>query len=256
MNILSATALPYADIVFFALIGLALILGLIRGLAKSFKGFFLSVTIVLVALLIIAPTFPMVRGIGVFNDLNNTITEKISTNEVMSTPIYLEELTNDDGSTYISYYVKQNIEGTEVNVPLQEALGGGIIGKLCGWLCKSFISQDGQTIGGVAGAFITDIVVSVIMFILYCIILSLVCWIIRKIVGRMHSSESQAVRVIDRILGAIISIGLMFIFILVLLAIFAKVNVPQLQEHLLNSKVLSALYLNNPITTLWTRIFG
>ena len=87
VNLLCAD-IPYADIAFFVIIALGLILGIIRGFAKSFKGFFLTIAIMLAALLLIAPTFDKVRNLDVFVNMDNSISAKFeSGNVIFSTPI-------------------------------------------------------------------------------------------------------------------------------------------------------------------------
>lgn len=258
MTLLSAQV-PYADIAFIVVLALAFILGMIRGLAKSFKGFFLTVAIVLISLLLISPTFEPVRNISVFEKMNVAITEKISASELLSTPIYVETSQNEDGTETRSFFVEITLEdGTTARTDLGTALGDGIKAKFANWLAERFITEDGQTIGGVAGNFISDIIVSVIMFVVYCIALGLICWLIRLLFRGMHTSNIGAIRFVDRSLGAVISVALTLVFVLVVLAIIAKaadensvVNV-----YLTNSKICGYFYNNNPITKLWTSIFG
>lgn len=258
MTLLSAQV-PYADIAFIVVLALALILGLIRGLAKSFKGFFLAVAIVLISLLLISPTFEPVRKISVFEKMNVSITEKISSTELLAMPIYVETAQNEDGTETRTFFVEITLEdGTTARTDLGTALGDGIKAKFANWLAERFITEDGQTIGGVAGNFISDIIVSVIMFIVYCIALGLICWLIRLIFRGMHNSDSDVLRIVDRSLGAVVSVALTLVFVLVVLAIIAKAADENSAVHiyLSNSKICGFFYLNNPITELWTSIFG
>ncbi len=262
MTLLCAS-LPIADIVLFALLALALVLGIIRGLAKSFKGLFLSIVIVLCALLLISPTFTPVRNLEIFSGMNTSITQKLSGTEIMSTPIYIEEVENEDGTKSISYFVEKEVDGTMQRVPLSDAMQegnmlDGIKGKINVWLVSSFITEDGQTIGGVAGDFVTDLIVMVIMFIVYCIAMGLVCWLIRRLVKGMHTSENKAVRVVDRCLGAVVSVALMFVGLLVILSILSALSnkYPVINDYLADSKVVGPLYIKNPIAELWAKIFG
>lgn len=257
-NILSAS-IPYADIAFFAILALGLILGIIRGFSKSFKGFFLALAIMLVSLLVISPTFEPVRNIDVFNKMDDSISASIeSKNEMFSIPIYVEK--SEDGT--LSYWVDVTQDGETKRVLLENSMGSDVTstlkGKIAIWLAKSFITEDGQTIGSVAGTFISDIIVAIVMFIVYCLVLWLICFLLRKIFAGMRNSESGALKAIDRIFGAIISLAFSFVFILLVLAILSSLRnkIPQVDEYLTNSTVCGYFYLNNPVATLFHKIFG
>ena len=76
-SFLLSADIPYADIAFFVVVALGLILGVIRGFSKSFKGVFLTIAIMLSALLLITPTFDSVRNLDMFKNMESSITEKI-----------------------------------------------------------------------------------------------------------------------------------------------------------------------------------
>lgn len=259
LSLLSADV-PYADIAFFAIVALGLILGLIRGFSKSFKGFFLSVAIMLAALLLITPTFDKVRNIDVFQKMESSITQKFeSGDQLFALPINVRI---DPNTGEKSYWVTVTTEEGTKEQPLESSVGTGITsslkGKFAVWLAKSFITDDGQTIGGVAGTFVSDIIVAVIMFIVYCIILHLLCWILRKIFGKMHSSESKGLVAVDRVFGGIVSTAFAFVFILLVLAILntLKGKIPTVDKALSSSTVCGYFYQNNPVAKLFTEIFG
>lgn len=260
MTLLSATQNFYADIALFVLLALALIVGLIRGFSKSFKGFFLTIAIVLVSIFLISPTFTPVRNISVFGKMEQSITQSISKEDYMSMPVFVEV---DEETTTLSYYVDVTQEdGSVQRVPLGDALGSDAISKtkakFATWLAKQFIKEDGQTIGGVAGKFVSDLIVYAIIFIVYCIALGLICWLLRCVFKNMHTADSRALRYVDRLLGAIISVVLTALFLLVVLAILNAVGakIPTVDEYLTNSPVCGYLYTHNPLTILWTKIFG
>ncbi len=264
MTLLSATQNFYADIALIVLLALALVVGLIRGFSKSFNGFFLTVAIVLVSLFLISPTFTPVRNISVFGKMEQSITQSISKEEFMSMPIVVHEDVNENGeTTSLSYYVEITKEdGSVEEVPLGDALGSDAISKtkakFATWLAKTFIYDNGQTIGEVAGKFISDIIVYAIMFIVYCVALSIICWLLRCLMKKLHSSDSRALRYVDRILGAVASVALTALFLLVVLAIFHAVSnkIPTVHEYLANSPVCGYFYTHNPIAILWTKLFG
>lgn len=254
-SILSAD-LPYAELAFFGVLAIGLILGIARGFSKSFNGFFLSVAIILCSILLITPTFMTVRNIGVFNSIESSLSKSIEgTADVFSTPIIIAE----NGAGERSYWIQT---ADDTYAPLEESMGSDMAssakGKLANWLAQQFITESGQTIGSVAGIFITDIIVMVLMFIVYCIILDLICKLIRKFFSKLHDSESRVLHIIDRTCGAIISTGFSFVFILVVLAIafVLRNRLPQIDSAISSSTICNYFYCNNPIATLFTEIFG
>lgn len=258
-NTVLSADVPYAEIAFFAVLAIGLVLGLIRGFSKSFKGVFLALVIMLASLLLITPTFEKVRGIEVFGKMETSITQSIqSKNPVFSTPIYVEK--GEDGS--LTYWVEVTGEDGTYRQPLETTMGSGAVsslkGKLAVWLAKTFIQEDGQTIGGVAGAFASDIIVAVIMFIVYCLAFWLVCFLLRKIFAGMRNSQSKALKAIDSVFGGIISLAFAFVFALIVLAILNALQdkIPTVHAYLTSSKICGYFYLNNPISTLFHRIFG
>ncbi len=250
---------PYADIAFVAIVVLGLVLGIIRGFAKSFKGIFLTLAIMLISLLLIAPTFASVRTLDVFSNLENTLTEKFEGDSaIFSTPIYIESTGGE-----LSYYVKVTNDSGEVeNVPLESSMGSDTVSSIKGqfalWLAKTFITKDGQSVGSVAGVFVTDIITAVVMFVVYCIILGLICWLLRKIFAKMHQSDNGALKAIDRIFGALISTAFALIFVLTVLAILNALRgkIPTVDQYIDDSTICKYFYNNNPIATLFAQIFG
>lgn len=191
--------------------------------------------------------------------METSITQSIqSKNPVFSTPIYVEK--GEDGS--LTYWVEVTGEDGTYRQPLETTMGSGAVsslkGKLAVWLAKTFIQEDGQTIGGVAGAFASDIIVAVIMFIVYCLAFWLVCFLLRKIFAGMRNSQSKALKAIDSVFGGIISLAFAFVFALIVLAILNALQdkIPTVHAYLTSSKICGYFYLNNPISTLFHRIFG
>ena len=74
----------------------------------------------------------------------------------------------------------------------------------------------------------------------------------------MHTSESGALKAIDRTFGAIVSTAFALVFILVVLAILntLKDKLPTVDEALSSSTVCGYFYQNNPVAKLFTEIFG
>lgn len=249
LSTLLSASLGYADIAFFAVLLIGLVLGLIRGVAKSFKGFFLAVTIVLCSLLLVGATMNKVREFKVWDSLDNKIVASSQGwGEAFCNPLHK----NEDGT----FYIEVQQEGEIQKVPLSSV--GGIKGKLAAFLASKFVTEEGVTLGEVAGDYITNIVVAVATFIVFCLALSLVAWVIRKIFGKMHDSENKAIKAIDRILGALVSAALALIFLLVVLAVLHifDAKLAMITDHIKNSAICGYLYDHNPISTVFSKIFG
>lgn len=247
-NILSAQTI-YADIAFFVIIALFALLGLIRGIAKSFKGFFLSVTIILCSLLLLGVTFEPARQTPAFEKLETTLIEASSSwGDAFNMPVTI----GDDGK----YYVHVIVEGSDEYLQLKAI--DGINGKIADWLAGNFITENGQTLGGVAADVITSLVAAAALFLGYCIGFGIIAYIIRRITRKMHSSESATVKALDRVFGAIVAAALALVFILVVLAILAPLSdkIPTVHEYLINSPVCGFFYTNNPVAKVFAKIFG
>jgi len=255
MTTILISAISYADIAFFVILGLGLLGGIIGGLAKALKGFFKSVAVVLISLLLVGVTLAPLCGIGFVKSMTNTFNEKTANWGVVFTePVYQA----DDGT----YYIFVEYDGDPNKVKLEDAGGSGLVdqskGKFAEWLAERFITEDGQTIGEACANMLTSIIVSVVAFIVYCILLSLLCWVLRKIFKGLHDSDSTAVRVIDRVLGAVVAAGLALLFMLLVMAILNALSktLPSVHEYLTNSPVCGFFYQHNPIGTIFKSIFG
>ena len=253
------SAVSYADIVFFVILGLGLLGGVIGGLARAFKGFFKTIAVILISLLIVGATVAPISNTGMVRPMTNKF-ESLAAGwgEVFNTPVYLGEEGN--------YYVfSEDVDGTKYKVNLEDAGGNGLVNgtkaKLAVWLAERFINEKNSgetTLAGAAAGMLTTIILFVILFIVYCILLGLIIFVLRKIFKNLHKSDNTAVRVVDRVLGAIVSVCLALIFLLLVLAILhamARV-IPTVHEYLQSSPVCGFLYEHNPLSNIFGRIFG
>lgn len=258
VNVLSAD-MPYADIAFFVIVALGLILGIIRGFSKSFKGLFLTVAIMLSSLLLLTPTFASARQLDVFANMESSITTKIEdSNDLCSKKINVH--VDENGNK--SYWVVVTNESGSSEQLLENSMGDGLMSSLKGkfalWLAKTFIQESGQTIGQVAGVFLSDVIVAIVLFVVYCIALGIICWLLRTLFAKMHTSDSKVLVGIDRTCGAIISTAFALVFIMVVLAILnsLKGKIPTVDSAIESSTVCKYFYENNPIAKLFAEIFG
>lgn len=256
-NLISAVS--YADIAFFVLLGLGLLGGVIGGLARAFKGFFKTVAIILISLLIVGATVAPISKTAIVRPMTDKfVSLAAGWGEVFDTPVYV----NEEGKYYV---YNTDADGTEYKVNLEDAAGSGLVngtkGKLAVWLAERFVDEKNSgkvTLAGEAAAMLTAIILFVILFVVYCILLGLLVFILRKIFKSIHKSDNTAVRVVDRVLGAVVSAGLVLIFMILVLAILHAMAriIPTVHEYLQSSPVCGFLYENNPLSNIFGRIFG
>ncbi|MBD5092243.1 MAG: hypothetical protein HDT36_02535 [Clostridiales bacterium] len=254
-SILSATS--YADIAFFVLLALGLVGGIIGGVAKALKGFYKSVAVILFSLLLVGATLTPLCNSKMFRPIKNSFTNMSSDWGVVFTePIHIAK----DGS----YYIYVEYDGWPQKMPLESANGRGLVdaskGRLALWLAERFINEDnaGQSLSEAAANMFTSIIVAIISFIVYCILLTLLCFVLRRIFKHLHESDSSVVRTLDRVLGALLAMTLALLFILLVLGILHTMGriMPTIDEYLKNSVVCGYLYEHNPIGLIFARIFG
>lgn len=257
MTISLLSAVSYADIAFFVLLALGLVGGLIGGVAKALNGFYKTVAIILFSLLLVGATLTPLCNSSLFRPLYNSFVSMSSDwGAAYTEPIHIAQ----DGS----YYIYMEYDGTLQKMPLVGANGDGLVdaskGKLASWLAERFITKanEGQSLGEAAASMFTSIIVAVIAFIVYCILLAIVFWVLRKLFKHLHQSDNSVVRTVDRVLGALIAMTLALLCVLLLLGILHTMGklLPTVDEYLKNSIVCGYLYEHNPIGTVFARIFG
>jgi len=245
-TLLSAT-MVIADIVFFAIIALFLIIGSIRGVSKTFKGFFMVVAITLIALCLMGITTEPAMKIGFVQSMDSKIETKLA-----------------NGGQAFSSEIQKGEDGTFYLVEDGSKLSDcdGIKGKLANFIAEKFLTDaktgDVFSLAGYASNMITTIVVAIVLLIIFSIALRILVAILRKATSNMHTSENIAVKVIDKVLGAIISAALALIFILVVLAILKSINISSVNDFMQGSKICSYFYstTTNPISQVFAKVFG
>lgn len=242
-NTLSATTW-YADVALIAILVLFTLLGVARGFGKSMKGFFMTVTIIFVSLLLMGLLHSTVMesslGQGLMGALEGASKGwGVEFNEV----IYAD----DGGTRYLL------IDGARQN--LSEM---GIKGMIANWLAGLFVAEYGvQSLAGLCVYNISSLVISAGLFVASCIVLSILCSIIKGMTKGMHDSESKAVRVTDRVLGGAVGLVVSAVFVMVVLAILKAVEdkVPMVVEYINQSTVCKFFYDLNPIGKVLADIF-
>ncbi len=242
-NTISAS-FNYLDIGIVVFLCLFLAIGVIRGFSKSLHGIFLSFAIVLFSVLLVGLLFEPVRGLSFVSSLDDILIQKSTEwGPAFNSQIYIVD------KSYLAL-----VEGSLV--PLGEI--GGFAGFVANLIAKLFITQDGQMLGSILATSITNIIVSLCLFAVLCVVLWVIIFIIRHFTENLHFSQNGAVKIIDRIGGGIISLGLGLIFVFVVLAIFSFLqNVSgELANQINNSIVGNFLSGINPLYSIFDNLLG
>lgn len=244
-NLVSAASW-YADVAVAAFLLLFVLAGALRGFGKSTKGFFVFVFVVCISLLLTG----MTQTAAVEGSLGKSISEGIgSASEgwgvAFNSPVY-----TDDGENY-SILVNDEL------VPL----GGsdfGVKGSLAAFIAKSFHVEDGQSVAGAAVASVTNICVAAILLLIFVVGITLVFFIVRRLVTPLATSASSAVKVVDRVLGALFSLLVGLVFCWIVFAIIDALGDKAIaaDEYLRNASLARVLYENNPVASVFCKIFG
>lgn len=244
-NIISAASW-YADVALAALLVLFLLAGVIKGFAKSTKGFFVFVFVVCVSLLLTGLTqdaaFDSALGTSIHDGIASASDDW---GVAFNSPVTVGE----DGSYYIT------LDGGDV------ALAGGDFGfkgTVANFIAKQFHVEDGETVAGAAVDSVTSICVAAILFLVFVIGITLIFFVLRHLVAPMAKTTVPGVRAVDRILGALFSLLVGLVFVWVVFAIIASIGdkAAVANDYLAASKFAGLLYNHNPVSTLFSQIFG
>ncbi|MEG1529033.1 MAG: hypothetical protein RR405_01660 [Clostridia bacterium] len=238
-----STTFGYVDIAILVLLGLGLIIGLIRGFAKSLHGFFLSVATVLISLLLLGVTFAPIRVTPVCGQLETALSGASTT----WGPAFNDEIFKVSDQFFA-------MEGGQL-VELKSL--DGIKGKIADLLAKQFYVADGQSVAQIVTGNLTSLIIAIILFIAYCIGFGLIFAIFRHLTKGLHKSLSTPAKVVDRIGGGIVATALAFMLVLLLLAIFSALQnkIPQVIDYIQNSTIGKFFYDLNPIGKVFEQIF-
>ena len=235
----------YADVALAALLLLFLLAGLIKGFAKSTKGFFVFVFIVCVSLLLTGLTQDAVAGSG----LGTAISDGLASASKDWGPAFNEPVTVGDGVFYVM------VNGAPV------ALNGGdfgIKGTFANFIADKFGVETGETVAQAAVGSITNICVAAIMFLVFVIGITVLFFVIRRVAAPLGNATVPGLKAVDKILGAAFNLLIGLVFVWVVFAIIAAIGdvAAPAKDYLSASKFAGLFYNSNPITTLFTRIFG
>ena len=233
------------DVAIVVVMALFVLAGIVRGLSRSTKGFFVTLFIMMAALLLMGFTHPAAMrgpmGTNIEQSLN-----KASENwgAAYTSPVLIHE----DGSKTLL------LEGKSVSFDELDSFGERVFAK---FLAKTFVQNNEKSIAQEAVYNITSLCVLVILYVIFIISFLIVFAIIKAMTKNMAKSEKKGVRGFDRILGAIFCAFIGFVFVSLILAIFAALEdrVPSIAEYVKESVIGKALYESNPIGNVFREIF-
>lgn len=243
-TIISATW--YADLALIVLLLLFVLMGVLRGLGRSMKGFFMAIFIILGSLLLVGALHNTVMTSSLGGDLNAKLSE-VSTNwgDAFNKEISVQE----DGSFTV------NINGEDVALSSVD----GLKGKIANSLASRFISAEteGESLASVCVYNLTSLIVAICLFVVLCIGLSIVAALLRGLTKGMHDSSSGMVKIVDRTFGGLVGLilGATFIFLIFAILTSFEDKVPAIMEYINESEICKFFYDLNPIGTMFRKIF-
>lgn len=242
---LSATAW-YADVavaVFFALLILA---GILRGFAKSTKGFLVSVFIVCISLLLMGVTHESALGSGMGTGIHDKLMEKSADwGLAFNSPVYID----DDGTVFVV------VEGQNVELNAAEF---GTKGAFAKFFAEKFVTENGVSVAESAVNSITSVCVFAILFVIYVAAITLLFMLLRMLCRPLLDTQSTGLRLLDKSMGVVFNLVVGLVFVWIVFAVIASLQdkIPSAHSALSDSAFAGLLYRNNPIATVFLRIFG
>lgn len=236
----------YVDVAIAIFLALFLVGGIIKGFAKSTKGFFAFVVIVCASALLMGVT----QEAAMKSSIGTGIEKKISAaagdwGVAFNSPVQRDA----DGNIYVL------VNDSPVLLDTSEF---GFKGTLAKFYAERFDVADGDSVSASAVHSATSICVSAIMFFIYVAAFLIVFLILRLVLKPMSASDSTAVKAVDKTLGALLRlfIGLVILWaiIAIISAIGGKAGV--VDEYVHGSVVGGFFYEHNPLSTVFDMIFG
>ena len=258
-------AVQIADIIVFVVLGLGLIGGLIGGLAKAFKGIFATLAIILISLLLVGATVVPISSSSIGQPLSGTFESKAEGwGDAFSLPVYIMKV---EGQPVKDGYCVE-VDGEYVQ--LENAAGSGALAKIRGKmaleLAKKYVTEENEgkvILAKYAASELTKIIFDVVLFVVYCVALGVVFFLLRKLFSHLFGRDSEfgddsiGLKVLNRTLGAVVAAGFALLALLLIFAII-KLAAPdgsKVAQFFENAKVAGALYTKNPMSKIFTKLF-
>ena len=234
----------YADLALIILLVGFTAVGVVRGFGRSMKGFFMTVTVVLLSLLLMGLLHESIMKSSLGESLVGAIGDKSSG----WGPEFNEIIHHEGTAKYIIVDgVRQNLEDL------------GLKGMLASTLADMFITEYGvQSLAGLVVHNVSSLIVSVCIFVASCLVLSLLCSILKGITQNMEDSKSKGIRVTNRVLGGVIGLVLGAVAILTVFAILQATadKIPEVIAYINDSVICKFFYELNPIGKALASIFA
>lgn len=242
-SVIIANTTWYADVALIAVLLVFTLGGVIRGFGKSFKGFFVTIIVILLSLLLMGAF----HGAVMESELSATLQEKIASASSGWGIEFNENVYINDGAYSIF------VDGT-----LTELGSISFKGKLAGWLAKMLITESGvYSVAGVCVYNVASLIMAIALFVVCAIALTIICTVIKAATKNLHDSDSHTVRVVERVFGGIIGFAIGAIIIFIVLAIFSALSdkAPSIINYIEQSSVCKFFYELNPIGKVFEKIF-
>ena len=236
----------YVDVAIAVFLALFLIGGIIKGFAKSTKGFFAFVVVVCASALLMGVT----QESAMESSIGTGIEDKISSaagdwGVAFNSPVQRDA----DGNIYVL------VNDSPVLLDAQEF---GFKGTMAKFYAERFDVADGDTVAGSAVRSLTGVCVSAVMFLIFVAAFLVLFLVLRILPSPVSNSDPTAVKAVDKTIGAILRlfIGLVIVWAIIpiVAAIGEKAGV--VDEYIHGSAIGGFFYENNPLTTVFKMIFG
>lgn len=240
---LSATTW-YADLALVILLVGFTAVGAVRGLGKSMKGFFMTIAVILLSLLIMGLLHDPILNSSLGQSLYDAIAEKSA-----GWGPEFNEVIHMDGD--VKFILVDGVRQNLADMSWQGMIADGVADIL--------ISEYGvQSLAGLCVHNVTSLIISVCLFAISCILLSLICSILKGATQNMDESKTKGVRIANRVLGGVVGLVLGAITILTVFAVFRATadKIPQVIEYINDSVICKFFYDLNPIGQALASIFA
>lgn len=244
-GLLSASAW-YVDVAIVIVLALFLVGGLIKGFAKSTKGFFVFVVIICASALLMGVT----QEAAMEGSLGKNITESISVDSSGWGVAFNNPVTYDgEGKPYVV------VEGNAV-----ELSGGefGFKGTMAKFYATRFGVPEGESVAAAAVGSLAGTCVSAVLFLIYVAGFLVVFFVLRLVLKPVEDSDSVGIKITDRLLGALLRLFIGLVIVWAILAIAAAIGgkVDTVDNFFRGSAIGGFFYEHNPLTTAFDMIFG
>lgn len=240
---LSATTW-YADLALVILLVGFTAVGVARGFGRSMKGFFMTVAVILLSLLLMGLLHDPIMNSGLGQGLYDSIAEKSSG----WGPEFNEVIHHEGDVKFIL------VDGVRQNLAEM-----GVKGLIADGVANILITEYGvQSLAGLCIRNVTSLIISVCTFAISCIVLSIICSILKGVTQNMSESKSKGVRITNRILGGVVGLVLGAVAILTVFAIFKATadKIPEVIAYINDSTICKFFYDLNPIGQALASIFA